>query len=146
MIPKIYRILIVDDSKNIRQVIRRYLELGVYDQVVLHFYEANDGDEAEDLLQNQLINHEPIDLVFLDWMMPKVTGYDFLKKIRGTQVFKENPKIVMLTAETNTEQFEACLKFGVSRYVLKPFTQEMLIEVLQQVIRGEDAMEKRYGI
>ncbi len=140
------RILIVDDSSNLRQVIRRYLEAAKGDEYHFEFEEALDGSEAERKLQEGLIFDQPIDIVFLDWMMPTMTGHQFLEKIRSIEVFSKKPSVIMLTAETNSEQINACLRYKVSKYIIKPFTQEMLTSVLLEVIAGRADGGVKYAV
>jgi two-component system phosphate regulon response regulator PhoB len=76
----------------------------------------------------------PIHVVFLDWMMPEVTGFEFLKKIREIDMFKVNPQVIMLTAETYSDQINAAIKFDVASYETKPFTQEELVAALIKAV------------
>ena len=140
------RILIVDDSKNIRLVIRRYLEMVNHPDFYFEFDEAANGAEAEEKLQESTVMDNPYEVVFLDWMMPTFTGYEFLAKIRSIEQFKTHPSIIMLTAETNSEQINACLKYGVSKYIIKPFTQEMLSQVLIEVLSGSADGGIKYAV
>jgi DNA-binding response OmpR family regulator len=128
------RILIVDDSTNLRQVIKRYLKVGI----TAEFFEASDGAVADGVIQEQFVMGSPIDVVMLDWMMPNFSGLDFLKKIRTTPGFEKEPAIIMLTAETYSEQINACMKYGVSSYITKPFTQEQLVEAVHKAIRDRE--------
>lgn len=129
--PSPLRVLVVDDSTNLRQVIIRYLQMGFKDML---FFEAENGDVAEAILQEGEVLDEHIDIVFLDWMMPKVSGFEFLKRIRDTEAFKSHPDVVMLTAETYSAQINACMKYGVSTYIMKPFTAEELIASVQKIL------------
>ena len=140
------RILIVDDSSNLRQVIRRYLTMAQNSDYQFVFEEAPDGAEAERKLQECMIMGEPIDIIFLDWMMPTMTGHELLQKIRSIEVFKEQPRIIMLTAETNSEQINACIRYNVSKYIIKPFTQEMLATVLHEVLSGHADGGIKYAV
>ena len=123
----------MDDSVNLRQIIKRFLE-PVFKGVIL---EAGDGGEAEQILQEQFLNGEPVDVVILDWMMPKVSGLEFLKNIRSTEPFKNPPEVIMLTAETYADQINACLKFGVSTYITKPFTAADIAKALFKIANQE---------
>lgn len=131
LLPEPIRVLIVDDSTNLRHVIKRYLEMGFKN---ISFFEAENGDVAEAILQEGEVLGEHIDIVFLDWMMPKVSGFEFLKRIRDTDTFKFSPEVVMLTAETYAAQMNACMKYGVSTYIMKPFTPEDLIASVQKIL------------
>lgn len=128
---KKYNFLIVDDSSNLRQVIKRYIQ-SAFDGV---FYEAGNGNEAESMLQERSLWGDPIDVVILDWMMPHFTGFEFLQKIRGTDAFQKQPRIIMLTAETNAEQINACKVYDVSFYLMKPFTQKDIVEPLKELLK-----------
>ncbi len=114
------RILIVDDSKSLRTMIRGFIE----DYSEIEIFEAGDGEEADVILQEKSALQEPIDLVFLDWMMPKVSGFALLQKIREMGGIFQQPIVVMLTAETYAEQINACVKYGVAKYITKPFTKD----------------------
>ena len=140
------KILIVDDSSNLRQVIKRYLQMAQTEGYLFEFDEACNGYEAEQKLQEAAVIDEPFEIVFLDWMMPKVTGYEFMKKIREIEIFKVMPSIIMLTAETNSEQINACMKYGVSKYIIKPFTQEMLANVIHELLEGKADGGIKYAI
>ena len=129
------RILIVDDSPNLRKVIKSFLKTHAELGTQLLFHEAGDGALAETVLQEQRAIDEPIDVIFLDWMMPRMTGLDFLKKIREVDSFKTSPSIVMLTAETYSENINACIKYGVSVYLTKPFTQTDVCAALDQCLK-----------
>ena len=132
---QLIRVLVVDDSVNLRQVIKRYLEMGFNN---LEIHEAGDGEKAEAILQESAISNEPIDMIFLDWMMPKVSGYEFLQRIRSTDIFKNDPSIIMLTAETYADQMNACMKYGVSTYITKPFTAEELISSVKKILQDRE--------
>lgn len=123
-------ILIVDDSDTLRKIIRHYLE--PMPHVV--FFEASNGIEAETIIQEQDLFGDPIQLVMLDWMMPELTGAQLLERLRSTEKFKEEPKVIMLTAETYKDQLEHCMTLGISAYITKPFTQEQIIEAATKAL------------
>lgn len=125
------RVLIVDDSKGLRQIIMRYIK----DLNDIEFFEAGNGEEAEQILQEQALKEMPIKIVVLDWVMPKVTGFEFLKKIRSVQIFEKDPRVIMLSAETYSDLVNACMKYGVEKYVTKPFTQEQLAEAFESTLK-----------
>ncbi|MGK5083334.1 response regulator [Bdellovibrionota bacterium FG-1] len=123
-------VLIVDDSASIREIIKHYLQ----EIPNLNFMMAGDGLEAEKILQESLLVENLVDIMFLDWMMPNQTGFDLLRRMRETEGFAHRPKVIMLTAETYPAQIEACIKFKVSAYVTKPFTQDDLIQAFHKAI------------
>jgi two-component system chemotaxis response regulator CheY len=125
------RILLVDDSQSLRKLIRGFIESNFDAEI----FEAGDGEAAERILQEQSILTEPVDLLVLDWMMPKVSGYALLKKIRSTAGFFKQPSVIMLTAETYPDQINACMKYEVSKYLIKPFTQEQIKGAIGEIIQ-----------
>src|SRR6266702_6025267 len=82
--------LIVDDSSIIRKVARRILE-----DLEFQILEAADGEQAVETCQRELP-----DAILLDWNMPKMDGYDFLRVLRGLPG-GERPKVVFCTTEND---------------------------------------------
>ncbi|MCH7687594.1 MAG: response regulator [Planctomycetes bacterium] len=116
------RIMIVDDSGTMRTIQRRCLEkLGVTSIV-----EAPNGQVALDLF-----DQTTIDLVLTDWNMPIMDGLTLLKEIRSRN--KEVPIIMLTTLACKTNVVSA-LAAGVSDYLIKPFTPELLQEKLDKWI------------
>ncbi|MDR2542792.1 MAG: response regulator, partial [Treponema sp.] len=76
-------IMVVDDSRIMRSTVK-----GVFAGVdtACNFIEANDGEEALALLEAQ-----PVDLILLDWNMPRLSGIDFLKQVRAMEQYKDLP-------------------------------------------------------
>ena len=110
-------ILVADDSRPMRSLIKLYfkkLDIGH-----CRFVEAENGEEAFRLVQTR-----HIDLVFLDWDMPKMNGIDFLKQIRAIEGFEYLP-IIMVTGDTIKEHIIEALKHGVTDYILKPIDQKI---------------------
>ncbi|MFN3921052.1 MAG: PleD family two-component system response regulator [Caldimicrobium sp.] len=108
--------LIVDDSKAIRQIERKYLEeLGF---IVL---EAENGEEALEMLKG----HPDIELILLDWYMPVMNGYEFLKKMRENQEWS-HIKVMMVTTENQQKNIIEAIMAGANEYLMKPFDKEML--------------------
>ena len=110
------KILIVDDEKNIRDIIIYNLKKEGY-----QILQAADGEEGVRLAMEE----EP-DLILLDIMMPKMDGYDACKKIRETN----NTPIIMLTARAEEVDKVLGLEFGADDYVTKPFgVRELMARV-----------------
>lgn len=116
------KILIIDDSKAVHVFLKDCLKNKNID-----FIDAFDGAEGiEKMSQNS-----NIDLVFLDWEMPKMTGpevYDEFKK-RNMQT-----PVIMLTSRNSVEDLTKMLTAGVNEYVMKPFTQDILLEKISFVL------------
>jgi two-component system chemotaxis response regulator CheY len=115
------RALIVDDSRAMRMMIARMMQ--GFGFVVA---EAADGREALAALSR---GDRP-DVVLLDWNMPEVNGFDVLTAIRRDPRLADMP-VVMVTTETEISQMSIALEHGVSEYVMKPFTKDILLGKLE---------------
>lgn len=102
-----YTVLVADDECEIRQLLRLYLEKDGY-----KVQEAEDGIQAVEILAR-----EEIDLVLLDIMMPKIDGYQVLKKIRETS----NIPVMILSAKNQDIDKILGLDLGADDYLAKPF-------------------------
>jgi len=106
------KILIVDDSKFIRLSMKRFLGSLGYKNII----EAANGIEAVDMHAKE----KPA-IIFMDIVMPEMTGDEALEKIRETG---STTPIVMLSSVTDNTVIDRCNKVGVSGYIVKPLTAE----------------------
>ena len=120
------KILVVDDFATMRKVIRNLLKQGGFENIV----EAEDGVAALKVLQSQ-----KVDFVISDWNMPNMSGLELLKAVRGSDDLKELP-FLMVTAEALKDNVVAAVKAGVSNYIVKPFTAEVLNEKIEKIVKG----------
>ena len=113
-------VLIVDDSRTSRRILRDILERAGFNVVG----EAVDGQEGFD----EYVRLNP-DIVTMDITMPGVDGIESLKLIR-----KNNPdaKVVMITAAGQKEKMMEAVKFGAVEFVAKPFVEETVIDALSK--------------
>ncbi|MBI4632604.1 MAG: response regulator [Deltaproteobacteria bacterium] len=118
------KILIVDDFATMRKVVRNLLKQSGYENVV----EAEDGVTAMRILKTQ-----KIDFVISDWNMPNMSGIELLKAVRGDADINKTP-FLMVTAEALQDNVVAAVKAGVSNYIVKPFTAEVLNEKIQKIM------------
>lgn len=119
------RILIIDDMATVRRVVGKILkELGFTNIQV-----ASDGQQGWNIL-----NASTIDLVISDWNMPVLSGFELLKKCRADAKYANVP-FVLLTAEAETAQVSEALKCGVSNYIIKPFSADMIKTKLEQTYK-----------
>jgi len=114
--------LIVDDSSVIRKVARRILE-GLAFQIV----EAENGEEAIETCRRQLP-----DAILLDWNMPKMDGYDFLRLLRRLPG-GDKPKVVFCTTENDVAHIARALHAGANEYIMKPFDRDIVEAKFQEV-------------
>lgn len=113
-------VLIVDDSRTSRRILRDILERAGYNIVG----EAVDGREGFD----EFVKLNP-DIVTMDITMPVVDGLESLKLIK-----KNNPdaKVVMITAAGQKEKMMEAVKLGATEFVAKPFVEETVIDALSR--------------
>jgi two-component system chemotaxis response regulator CheY len=123
-----YNILIVDDSQTVRAVIRKTLDLAGIEVGEIH--EAGNGQEALDVLGKHWL-----DLVFADINMPVMTGLELVDRMSADGLLKTVPVVIVSTegSSTRVEQLKAK---GVSAYVRKPFTPEIIRSVVEEVLGG----------
>lgn len=124
-----YRLLIVDDEANIRNVVREYAEFEEYEVT-----EAENGMEAVNLCRE----HD-YDIIIMDVMMPRLDGFSACKEIRK----KKNIPVIMLSARG--EEYDKLFGFeiGIDDYVVKPFSPKELMARVRAVLsrRGTAAAQ-----
>ena len=123
--------LVVDDSSVIRKVARRILE-----GLEFEISEAEDGEEALSACQRRLP-----DAVLLDWNMPKMDGYEFLRVLRRLPD-GDRPKVVFCTTENDVAHIARALHAGANEYIMKPFDKDIIADKFAEV--GLIPVEKAY--
>lgn len=113
---KLNILLIEDDMIEIMKFNRTVSSLKLKHNIV----EANNGEDALVILEKKA---ELPDIILLDLNMPKINGIEFLKILKGDEVFRHIPTII-LTTSSNKKDLLECYKIGVSGYVLKPLKYE----------------------
>jgi two-component system chemotaxis response regulator CheY len=114
------RALVVDDSRTIRSILgKKLVHLG------FKVSEAENGQIALDVLRATPM----VSLALVDWNMPVMNGLEFVKSVRAESIY-DDMTIVMVTTETETSQMLAALDAGANDYIMKPFTDEIIIERL----------------
>ncbi|MEI6858062.1 response regulator transcription factor [Psychrilyobacter sp.] len=125
------KILVVEDEENIRKVIKKILEINEFEVL-----EACDGAEAMDIFYN-----EKIDLIILDWMLPKMNGIEVLKMVRQ----ESSLPVLMLTAKSQEDDEVEGLEVGANDYLKKPFSLKILITRVKKLLNLIGG-KKRYGV
>lgn len=116
-------ILIADDEPNIVISLEYMLQQSGYDVQVAH-----DGQEAIDAIKQRVP-----DLLLLDIMMPRLSGYDVCQKIRESEAWRDI-RIIMLSAKGREVEIAKGLALGADAYVTKPFsTKELLDQIRAQL-------------
>jgi len=113
--------LIIDDSKAMRCLLGRMLRGRGFEVL-----EAGNGREGLQRLKES----GKIDLALVDWNMPEMNGLDFVRTVRAEQTY-DGVLLMMVTTETEMKNVVKALAAGANEYVMKPFTQEVILEKLQ---------------
>lgn len=119
-------ILVVDDERSIRRLLRLYLDEAGYTVT-----EAGDGQEALTKMRTG-----GIDLVLLDLMIPEIDGLEVARRIRGDH---PSVPIIMLTARDDEASRVTGLEMGADDYVTKPFSARELVARVRAVLRRVQA-------
>lgn len=124
------RVLIADDEPHIRKLVS--FTLANHGHEVL---EATDGGEAV-----EMVTTEHPDLVLLDVMMPVMTGYDALRRIKADPLTADIP-VIMLSAKSQRAEVAEGLDCGAREYICKPFTPKDLVQRVGEILgtSGEGA-------
>jgi DNA-binding NarL/FixJ family response regulator len=120
------RVLLADDHPIVRDGLRKLLQLEEDIQVV---GEASDGREVLKLV----VDTQP-DVLILDLRMPHMDG---LAALRALQTLEPRPKIIVLTASEDKNEFVQAMKLGCSGIVLKQTAPELIVRSIRKVIGGE---------
>jgi two-component system chemotaxis response regulator CheY len=118
-----HKILLVDDSKTVRQLLTVALTEAGFDAL-----EAADGVEALDLLAK----NTDVKLIVCDVNMPRMSGLEFLSALRDAGRMG-NPPVLMLTTEGKNEVIELARALGVKGWVVKPFKPAQLVAATRKL-------------
>ena len=116
------QVLIVDDSSVIRKVAKRILE-----NMNLQTLEAEDGQKALAMCATTMP-----DAVLLDWNMPVMDGYEFLKALRSMDD-GDIPKVVFCTTENDIAHIARAMHSGADEYIMKPFDSDIIRSKFEQI-------------
>ncbi|PKM98831.1 MAG: hypothetical protein CVU79_00870 [Elusimicrobia bacterium HGW-Elusimicrobia-3] len=120
--PKVYTVIVVDDNKDYRDLVRHLLS-------VHHFnvLEAVNGEEAL-----QMINASVPDLALVDFNMPKMNGYELIQEVRSNYELK-NMRIIMFTGAANRQHLKT-LNMNISDFLDKPVPNAKLLESVNRAL------------
>ncbi|HMD97492.1 MAG TPA: response regulator [Terriglobia bacterium] len=117
------RALVIDDSRTTRKILMRMLNKMGFETV-----EAADGREGLDRLKEMGAS----DLVLVDWNMPVMDGFDFVRAVRAEREYDSVP-LVMVTTHNDLESVAQALEAGATEFIMKPFTEDVIREKLALV-------------
>jgi two-component system chemotaxis response regulator CheY len=114
------RALVIDDSRAVRIIIGNILR-----EIGIEVLEAGNGLEALE----QMERNPDIELMLVDWNMPQMNGFDFLRIVRSQRAYNA-VRILMVTSEAQGEKVTQALNAGANEYLMKPFNKEVLVAKL----------------
>ncbi len=121
------RILVVDDSATIRKVVASILNASAFEPLL-----AADGQEALDLLAQH-----KVDLILLDFVMPRLNGYQFCRELRANPELKSVP-VVLMSAKGDRIRDQFVQQTGAVDAIAKPFDARGLIAVVQGALKKQE--------
>lgn len=126
-------ILVVDDDLGTRLSISDYLELSGYSVIT-----ANDGQEALAMVEE----YQP-DLIVTDIVMPRMNGYELVRRVRQKPRFRLLP-VILLTARTKTQERILGYQSGCDLYLPKPFELEELAAAIRNLLERSQIIQSEY--
>lgn len=118
-------VLSVDDVQLIRKMIQ-----GTVEALGGSLLEASNGMEGLAVLEKNAGN---VDLILLDWNMPKMNGFEFLSSVKSNNRFKHIP-VIMSTTENEKDKIIKAIQAGASNYLVKPFTEQELAKKIMDCL------------
>ncbi len=117
------KILIAEDEPDIRELVAFTLRFAGYEVVA-----ASNGEEAV-----QIASREYPDLILMDVRMPRMTGYDACRVMKGNPDLKDIP-VVFLSAKGQESEIQTGLDAGAEEYLLKPFAPDQLTDRVRAIL------------
>ncbi len=117
------KVLLVDDSRLVFSIVK-----SIFEENKIELKWAGNGKAGIDIIHAD----EQFDLILLDWNMPVLDGPSFLKEFKKHKKFVM--PVLMLTTENSAVHIEKALELGVSEYIMKPFTGDILISKINSVL------------
>lgn len=118
------KILVVDAFVTMRHIVKGILRQLGFKRII----EAADG-----IVALQELKKENVGLIIADWNIPKMTGLRLLRTVRDDQSLKDIP-FIMITSDGQKENIIEAAEAGVSNFIIKPFTPEILKKKIENVL------------
>ncbi len=128
-----YNVMIVDDSKSMRHVIKKVLKISGLE--IGEIIEAGNGQEALDQLEGHWV-----DLILSDIHMPVMDGIEFLRRL-GTHTDLRDVPVILVTTERNEKRLEEAMALGARAYLSKPFQPEEFRSLVLKLLGVENAWQ-----
>lgn len=124
-------ILIIDNSENSRSLLKR--------RITIYGYDVKTAGSAEEAINN--LNSEKIDVIFLEYNLPDIGGFDFLRKLKSSREYINIP-VIVISSDNDVEKSVQCIEIGAEDYLVKPLNPTILKARLENSIakkRAHDA-------
>jgi two-component system chemotaxis response regulator CheY len=115
--------MVVDDSRAMRTILGKILK-----EIGFETIEAGNGKEALEALKAKGV----VDLALVDWNMPEMNGFEFVKAVRADHSL-DSMKVMMVTTEADVGNVTKALEAGANEYLMKPFTKDAVTEKLSML-------------
>ena len=125
-----YSVLIVEDDPMVSAIVREFVERNA---VLSPVVALSNGQAALDHLQD----HE-VDLILLDYFMPKMNGQEFLRAIRARGITAD---VIMVTAANDADSISSLYVYGVTDYLVKPFTRERFQAAISRFLMRREVLK-----
>ena len=125
-------ILIVDDESDITLLTQRFLELENY-----NILSTNNGNEALQIIEDK---HSEIILVLLDIMMPQISGFDVLKKIRSNNKY-DDILIVIFSVKNFQMDIQKAKELGADGYLPKTISGKKLLDYIRKILESNERVK-----
>lgn len=134
------RVLIVDDSKTNRMIVRKMVEkLGALTS------EAESGDVALKIVTFQNEKKEPFDLILLDYRMPGLDGFQVAQSIKK-ETPTNGPLLMMLTSDNRPGDMAKAKSLGLNSYLVKPILKKDLLNALEKAMNGHQSAQEKIPV
>ena len=131
---RIISVLIIDDEKAIRTILKNELPLRGFE---VHLAKNGKGGLK---LANKLAKKRRLDVILLDWMLPDTDGLEVLSKLKYNDITEHVP-VFMLTAKSQISDIDRAYDIGADNYITKPFKVIQIGEVIR--LKLQKLLEKR---
>jgi DNA-binding response OmpR family regulator len=116
------RIMVIEDEAVTRTLFKKFMEPHGFTVI-----EAVDGIDAFKKMDDK------IEVIFLDWLMPNMSGLEFLEEFRANKNMS-HVKVIMVTALSEIDNVVDAMEEGADDYIIKPFNSDVLIEKIKKVL------------
>ncbi|KAL0464515.1 UNVERIFIED_CONTAM: Two-component response regulator ARR9 [Sesamum latifolium] len=143
-----FHVLAVDDSIIDRKLIERLLKTSSYQVTAvdsgvkaLEFLGLLDDDVDDENTDSNSHHHKvEVNLIITDYCMPAITGYDLLRKIKESKLFKDIP-VVIMSSENVPSRINSCMEQGAEEFFLKPVQQSDVNKLRPHLMRGRKSSQ-----